>query len=1012
MLYKNTLLKIKKHFGRYISLLIIIMIGVGFYAGIEATAPDIIKVADSYYRSNKLMDFKIVSTLGLTDNDVKAIKQVNGVANAVASYLLDVQSNGNAIRIHAIEDEVNTVRLIEGQMPKRDTQCVADSRKYKIGDTIEITDNDDKKLNNSYFTVVGLVDSVLYLSEDYGSTTVGSGKLFSFIFVNKGNFNLDAYTEIYVALDANNTTAYSSKYKSISAKLRDELVKIKPEREQARHDEIISKAQETINNKESKLNDERSKIEKELTDAKCELDKNAQKLQDGKIKLAASKAKLEESINTKNAEFTSAKQIISDSWAQINAILSDAGITKEELSSKIINLKSAIADMKAQLEILTIDSPEYTILNATLAKYWAQFERLKQLKDSVNTLSAQEKQLNDGIATFNTEISKARNEIANNKAKLAANEQELNNGYAKYKENLKKFNANIADAQKKIVDAKSDLSYIEHPKWYIYDRSAVVGYNELESGISVVSSIATILPLLFILIALLMTSNSMTRMITEERGELGTLTSLGYHDESIIFTYLLYVLSASGLGATLSYFIGCRFIPPLVYSNFTYILPPLAIEFSVTTFGAILFITLVLMTVITVFACNKELKHKPAYLMRPLPPKHGQKIFLEKVSFIWKHLSFTWKITMRNMFRYKKRAFMTILGVAGCTSLLLVAFGLHDSMDGIVKRQYGEIFKYSTMITLKDEISSVDGELKELLEKDQIIEPLLIRQSSFKCEKGSKSLDFYIIAPQSNELFEKYYHLVSTSDKKEIALDDNDIAVTQRIANVMKLKKGDTFTISDSDNNSYNLTVTYIVENYASNYVYMNISEYKKVFGKTPSFNTIVSKYDGNKANLAKHLIDSKLAVNVTFTDDAIEKVNDSTSSLTGVIILITLVATLLAIVVLYNLTSINISERTREIATLKVLGFRDGETNAYIYREAFILTLLSIGIGITLGSFLHTYVINIIETGAISLLSKIKWYSYILACALTLTFSFIMQVVTYFKLRTIDMIESLKSVE
>lgn len=1062
LLYKNTLIKIKKSFGRYISLFMIVMVGVGFYAGIGASAPDITKVADSYYKSNNLMDFKIVSSMGLTEDDVNAIKHLGGINDVIPSYSLDVQSRDKTIRIHAIEDKVNTVKLTAGQMPQSDTECVADSKNYKIGDKVEVTSDATNKLQNTEFTVVALAESVLYLSENYGSTTIGDGKLSSFIFVNKNNFILEAYTEIYVTTETNNTIAYSDEYKDLATKLNDELVKIKPDRENARFDEIYSKAKGEIDENETKLNDEKSKAEKEFEDAKKELDdnksklkdgkktglkefknakatldENSQKLKDAKKELIENEATLEDTIKSKNAEFESAKQKIADGWKEINSALSEAEMTKDEIGTKITELDVAIVNMKKQFNALPDDSPEYEALGTTITEYSVKLEGLKQLKTSIDTLSTQEKKLNDGIATFNAEMKKAKSKIASGKAEFAANEQKLNDGYKEYNDNLAKFNAEMAenekklnegyaeynknlekfnhkmaDAEKKIADAKTELLDIKHPKWYISDRNAAIGYGELDSGIKVITSISAVFPLFFILIVMLMASNSMTRMIAEERSELGTLTSLGYKDRSIIFTYLLYVLSASGLGTVTGFFVGCRIIPPLINSNFMFILPPLVLQYNLITLAIILAVAFTLMIFVTLVTCNKELKQKPASLMRPLPPKHGQKIFLERIGLIWKHLSFTWKITMRNMFRYKKRAFMTIVGVAGCASLLVVAFGLRDSMNGVAQKQYGDILRYSNMIILKDETQLMDGEIKTLLDKEQVTEPLLIKQSAYKCEKNHKSLDAFLIVPQNNEMFEKYYHLRSVIDKKDITLNDGDVVITKMIATLYKLQKGGTIMIKDTDNNIYDLTVADVAENYTSNYIYMNASTYNKVFGSPVTFNTIVSDHNTDDTNLAEHLIDSGLVINVIFTNDVMEKALDNNQSLNGVIILVVVVASLLAIIVLYNLTAINISERTREIATLKVLGFRDGETNAYIYREALILTIVSIGIGMVLGIVLHRFVVDVIESDTTVLFKEIEWFSFILSCILTMVFSVIMQVVTYFKLKKIDMIESLKSVE
>ncbi len=1036
----------------------IVMIGSGFYAGLDASAPDIEYLADTYYKEYNLLDFKIVSTMGLTDDDVAAIKAIDGITAVIPSYSADVLSGEMTLRIHALEDSVNKVKLFDGRLPEKVNECVADNRNYRVGDKIKVTSDVEDKLDITEFKVVGVAESVLYLAEDYGSTTIGNGKLSSFIFVDKDVFKMDVYTEIYIDADTENADAYSDKYDAISTRINDELVKIKPVRELARDNDISSEAYEEISENETKLNDERVKAQKELDDAKKELDDGAKELldgketarkefadakkelddgskelADGKAELLKNEKELNETVISQNAEFEDAKKQISDGWKQIDAGLEGTGITRDTIGATITELSAGIDGMNMQLLQIPEGSQEYMVLAGTISEYQKQLDGLNQLKTSIDTLTASEKQLNDGIATFNVEIENARKqitdaktEIAENEKKiadgyieyeeslakidkeLAENEQKLEDGYKEYYEGLEEFNSEMADAEKKISDAKQEVADLKPTTWYIYDRNASVGHDELGSSIEVIVSIAAVFPIFFILIVMLMSSNSMSRMIAEERGELGTLASLGFDDNSIVRTYLLYVLSASGIGAVAGFFIGCRLIPPLVFSNFVYVLPPLVMQYNMVTFAIIMVVAFVLMIFVTYTSCNKELKHTPATLMRPLPPKKGKKILLERIGFIWNRLSFTWKVTMRNMFRYKKRAMMTIVGVAGCTALLVVGFGLRDSMDGVAEKQYGEIQTYKSMIILDEETKHIDGDLLTLIEKEKVTNPLLIKQSPYKCETPSKSVDVYMIVPQDNEVFENYYNLTGKSDGIDIPLNDDTVIITEKFAATFSLKEGSTFSISDADKNVFELTVSDIVENYISNYIYMNTTMYNKVFCEDIMFNTVVS----DSVPDAKRLIEDDQIITVSLTSDAVDKILENNASLDSIVIFLVVVASLLAIIVLYNLTAINISERIREIATLKVLGFNDGETNAYIYREAIILTFVSIIIGAVLGTVLHGFVVDVIESDVTVLFRKISLFSYGLSCVLTIVFSIIMQFVTYFKLQKIDMIESLKSVE
>ncbi|MFT4145565.1 MAG: FtsX-like permease family protein [Mobilitalea sp.] len=1012
MLYKNTLKKIKRSFGRYISILIIVMIGVGFYAGIQASAPDMLAVADEYYSDQQLMDYKIVSTMGLTKDDVSALTSLPGVSKVIPSYSLDILSNEKALRIMALEDTVNTVKLITGRMPSSEQECLADDRSYKVGDVIQITDDITDKLEFTEYTVVGTIESALFLSKDYGSTTIGDGKLSSYVFINKNSFLLDAYTEIYLQANVpSDAYAYSDKYEAISLSINDSLVNIKSDREAARYQEIYDTANQEITKNEDKFLKEKSEGEQALADAKIELDDNAKKLKDGKAELLENESELKENEEKQKDEFKDAKEQIADGWQKIDAALAQQGIQQSKLDTILSQLDTGIATLETQLSQIPADSTEYAQLQATLEQQVIARDGLIQLKESIQALTEQEAELNQGIETFESEITKAKNKIEKAKTELADNEAKLSDGYEEYNENLVKFNDEIAEAEGKLSDAKEKLSEIEHPTWYINDRDAVVGYTDLKNSIDVVSSVAVVFPFLFIAIVILMTSNSMARMIAEERGELGTLASLGYKDESIIGTYLFYVLSATTLGAVIGFFVGCIIIPPLIYSNFQFVLPELILQYDGTVFILILATALTLMTIVTLVACHRELRHYPSVLMRPIPPKNGQKILLERIGFIWKHLSFTWKVTFRNMFRYKKRALMTIVGVAGCSALLLVGFGIRDSMNGIAERQYEEIFEYDNMIVLKKETKQLDNEVESLLTNEDITNPLLLKQSAIKCEVNSNSIDAFLIVPENIETFEKHFHLFETENSTAVSIADG-IVISQKISDKLKLNIGDNFTLKDSDNNLYTIPVAAITENYLSNYVYITSEQYHTIFNEEPLYNTIVSSYSGDETTMAKRLIDNDQIVNVILTSDIMQTALDNNKSLNGIITLLVVVASLLAIIVLYNLTSINISERTREIATLKVLGFRDDETNGYIYREAFILTLISIAFGLVLGIILHGFVIGAIERDAMVLMRKIHLISFILSAIMTIVFSSLMQIVTYYKLKTIDMIQALKSVE
>jgi len=786
LLFKNALIKVKKSFGRFVSLLVIIAVGVGFFTGIRASSPDIISSVDSYYDEYNLMDLKLVSPTGFTNDDINSIRQLNEANLIVPSYSIDVLSDGSPIKVQAIENNINQPKIIEGRMPINSNECLADNKNYKIGDIIPITNNPNNILKYNSYKVVGTINSVLYIFKDYGNSNIGNGKLHSFIFINKDDFQIPYYTEIYLtAKNSKSALVYSNEYDNYLKELKSDLLKIKSE--------------------------------------------------------------------------------------------------------------------------------------------------------------------------------------------------------------------------------------TENTKWYVFDRTDFPGFVALHEDTQKVSLIANVLPVFFMLIVALMSLNTMTRMIEEERGEIGTLTSLGYSNNSILSMYLLYVFIASISGILLGFFGGSTLIPFIIHSVYkaNYILPPLILKFNILTLSLISFFTLLLMFSVTIKAGFKEFKQRPAALLRPVPLKKGKTILLEKIPFIWTRLSFTWKVTMRNIFRYKKRVFMTIVGIAGCTALLLTGFGIRDSVEGIADLQYSKIFKYDDLLVLKNDTDIINDDLTILLQKEEIKDPLLINQTTFTTKAKTKEVDLNLIVPEDKNKFEEYFVLNNNMSNKHISLKDNSIVITKKLSALTGIEKGDVLKITNNANQVYSLKVTDIAQNYVMHYIYMNNTTYNKIFDESTKYNIIVSDHNSkNESILAENLMASNVFSNINFTTDNLNTFNSLVNGLNNIIIMIIGAASILAILVLFNLTSINISERKREIATLKVLGFYDNEVNMYIYREAIILTIISVITGLVVGIFLHRLVIGVIEVDSTVFLRRINFLSYIWTFLITVVLSAIVQIITYFKLKKINMIESLKSVD
>ena len=803
MLLKNSLKKIKKSFGRYLSLVLIILLGVGFYTGIIVSVPNIRDVQTEYYNDKNAMDIKILSTLGFNDDDILAISKVNDIDVAVGTYSIDTLVNDEVVRVHALEEAINEVLLISGKLPTKNNECVADAVFYKVGDKIKIRD-DSNNLSVLEYDVVGTVYSPLYTGNEYGSSDIGNGKLKSFIYVDKDNFNYEYYTEVFVSIDID----------------KDDDIPYA--------DDYNDKVDDVIDN-----------------------------LEDIKI----------ERLGIRTLE------IVNSSYGMI---------TKESLSGH---------------------------------------------------------------------------------------------------------------------------------DWFIMDRDeAMASYSILGSQYTQVTTIANIIPIFFIIIVALMTSNTMARMVTEERGEMGTFLSLGFSNKKVISTYLMYVLSATLTGAVLGYFIGTITLPQLVYNCFPIYFPEIKYSFDLGLLLLSVFVSCVLMISVTIYYCVKELKNKPAYLLRPVAPKSGKKILLERCNFIWNRLSFSMKITMRNISRYKNRVLITLIGTSGCTFLIMLGFALRDSISMVGTKQYNDIFKYDNLIILNKEVLEMTDELS--LEFSNLIsDELLLSQSSYKAISDKDNLDVYVVVPDDEELFSEYFILKEENSEKRLSINDG-IIVTPKIAERFDVGIGETLTIESSDKTKYRFKINAITENYVSNYIYMTKEKYKEIFREDVTYNVVVSKNVEDSDMIARKLLDSGKILSINFSKDLLKSANEMVDGLNEVVVLLVVISCMLAFTVLYNLTSINISERTREIATLKVLGFRDLESNEYIYRETFITVIVGIILGLIITPPLHGIVMDFLEVDTLVFLKTIKIESYLYAAILTFIFAIIMQWVTFIKMKNINMIESLKSVE
>ena len=754
------------------------------------------------------------------------------------------------------------------------------------------------------------------------------------------------------------------------------------------------------------------------------------------------------------------QQAYVEKWENLNTQLAGIQERKTQLeNTKQEKLKQAgfatEADLEAQITSLTeqkedLDAKETALLQQeeTLA---AQEEELlsagRQITDGKSQIAAARAQLDsaksqitDGKAQIQSAwalLNEKEATLNASKAQLASGEQELADGRSKYKQAAKEAEDQItdgqvkitdgekqlADAKQKIADAKAEIKKIENPKWYVQTREdALTEYQGYGDNADRMRSIGKVFPVLFFLVAALISLTTMTRMVEEQRVQIGTMKALGYGKAAIAGKYIGYALIATLGGSIFGVLIGEKILPFIIiyaymilYKHLPAILVPYHMSYALQASVIAVACTLIA----TVASCYKELAAEPAELMRPAAPKQGKRILLERIGIIWKHLNFTWKSTVRNLIRYKKRFFMTVFGIGGCMALMVVGFGLKDCIYEIVSLQYEKVQFYDAATYLSDDISEENRQqIQEYLDQNaDVKETIEARMQKTDVKSASAKKSLYLMVPSDDEKIEDFLSFHSRTNKDEVySLKKDEVILTEKMASLLNVKVGDQLTIEDEDRGDQTVTIGAICENYMSHYLYLSPEKYEELYGKEAEYNTIIySVKDGRDDQIEK--IGTKLltmdgVLNVSYTSSIEGRLDDMLKSLNLVIVVLIVSAGMLAFVVLYNLNNINITERQRELATLKVLGFYDGEVASYVYRENILLTIIGSVVGMVLGNLLHRYIILTVEVEEAMFGRQIHWQSYLYSFLFTVAFSLFVNWVMFYKLKKIDMVESLKSVE
>lgn len=783
---------------------------------------------------------------------------------------------------------------------------------------------------------------------------------------------------------------------------------------------------EDLNAEGIRLSEEKETLQKEYEELKSQYEASG----DTEIlkQVEAKKAQLDE-VNAKIAE-NSAK------IERNKTLLETVESQMDPLEEKLVQMKNGLEQTETALEKISAGLSEIEAGQEQMQTGLTQME--SYISSGEFQLQAAREQLESGknqILSGQRQIEDARKRIADGEEQIQAGikqiqdgETGLADGWIEYQDGERQANAEIADGEAQIADAKvqladakKEIEQIEKPTWYIYDRSHLPEYSGYGDNADRMKAIGEVFPLIFFLVAALISLTTMTRMVEEERTLIGTLKALGYSKKSIAAKYLGYAVLATLTGGIFGVMIGEKILPYIIITAYKIMyrhLPDVEIPYNLY-YGVLACVAALLCTVAaTIFSCMKELKEQAAELMRPPAPKQGKRVFLEYIPFLWKRLNFTWKSTVRNLMRYKKRFFMTIFGIGGCMGLMLVGFGLKDSISSIVPLQYEDIQLYDGNVILQSDVTMQEKqEVYEALEKNsQVVATAEDLLQKITIEHDGVSKEVYLNVPENVEKFSDFVVLQDRTTKEKYQLTDKGAVLTEKMAKELGVSAGDTVTIKEENEKERTVKISQICENYMSHYLYMTPAVYKAAYGKEPKYNSIYYRTEGRTTKEAELVGEAALkldgALSVSYTTELRQQVDDMLQSLDIVIVVLIISAGMLAFVVLYNLNNINITERKSELATLKVLGFYDKEVTEYVYRENILLTLIGSVFGMLLGKILHRFIIVTVEIDSVMFGRNINTISFVYAFLLTVVFSLFVNGVMYFKLKKINMVESLKSVE
>ena len=1102
--------EIRRSFPRFLSIVVMVALGVLFLVGLRSAAPDMRRTADGYFDGVGMYDIQILTTLGLTPADVDAFAAADGVEAAEGGQFADAlllhRETQKTVKLINRSETMNVSRAVEGRLPEAANECALDDKlrhsiQLEIGDVVrfQCAPGMEGLLTAEEFTVTGFVQSPLFISLDRGNGSLGDGSIAGFVLLPEASFDPGLYTTVYLRLDgAAALNAYEPAYETLTAARTDALETLADARAELRYATLRDEGQAQIDDAWEQLAQGRKDGEAELADAEAQLaDARAQlddgwaqleqgrldfdaaaregqaqldaaraQLDDGKAQLAAGRAELEAAQATLEqtkqdapAQFAAAQAEIDAGWETVRA-------KEPELTAARAQLDEAAKKIEGYALLLEIlgDNPGSPVSAAELQQLQAQLAQgeaayaagLAELNNAKAQLTAAQQQIDAQIAGFPAQLAAAQAQIDAGRATLAEKEAQLAQGERDWRTAQRDYQQQLADAQQQLADAEAELKQgeqdyldglakldegrselerrlaegaeeiraaerqlarLERAEVYVLDRdSSNYGFVSYSQNAERMAKLSQFFPVIFFLVAALVCLTTMTRMVEEERTQIGAIKALGYGTRAIAGKYLAYGVLAALLGAIPGCIIGSYLIPWVIYSSYLilYNMPPLqmAVDWPLCLISSAAGIGCTVLA--TLFAALSTVRQTPAALMRPKAPKPGKRILLEHIKPLWKRLRFSVKVSARNLFRFKKRFWMTVIGVAGCTALLIAGFGLRRSIFDILDVQMGEIYHFDLQLSFDPDEPGAADAVRQALTGDSEVAAYAeanTRSASFRAHDCSMN-GFLIVTDKPAALAERID--LHTMAGQPLTLTDGGAVIDQKLAEELSLQIGDTLTVDDG--RRYDVTVAGINEQYVYHYVYLTAAVYGAATGEAYRTNACYvsadDRSDGAIAALSERLLRIEGVSAVNNTTAMARSFRQTLQGVDSAIMVIISSAAALALVVLYNLTNINVTERVRELATIKVLGFYDLEVGMYIYRENAVLTLFGIALGQLLGRVLCRWLVGTIEIDIVMFGRRIGWQTHLWSVVMTLVFAALVNLLMFFRMKKIDMVQSLKSVE